>query len=51
MNVIIISKSTFAVTQLSNVTSISFASNTYSITAGGTTTTYNADNYRVSILW
>lgn len=51
MNVIVISKTTFAVTQLSNVASIVFSNNSYNITVGGTTTAYSADNYRVSILW
>ena len=53
MNVIIISKTTFAVIQLSDVDNIAFNSATgiYSITVGGTTTTYSADDYRVSILW
>ena len=51
MNVIIMSRSTFAVTQLANVTSITFSNNSYNITVGGTTTAYSADNYRVTILW
>ena len=51
MKVVIISKTTFTCTTIQNVSSISFASNTYTITAGGTTTTYSADNYNVSILW
>lgn len=50
MKILIIKRDGFGVTQIDNVTSISFANNTYTIVAGSTST-YNADDYRVSILW
>ena len=51
MKILIIRRDGFGVTQLNNVTSISFASNTYTITAGGTTSTYSADDYLISVVW
>lgn len=53
MRVIVINKNTFDVQQIENVSSISFSSNTYTITYGSpsTTATFSGDNYRVSILW
>ena len=51
MRVIIISKTSFNITQLTNVSSISFASGIYSVVAGGNTYTYAAEDYNISILW
>lgn len=51
MKVVVMSKNTFSVTTLTNVSNIAYASGIYSITSGGTTTTYAADDYNVSILW
>lgn len=51
MKVIVISKNTFNTIELANVSNIAFASNTYTITAGGTTSSYNADDYRIAVLW
>lgn len=51
MKVIVIRRDGFGVIQIDNVSSIAFSSNTYTITATGGTTTYSADDYRVSIVW
>ena len=51
MKILVIRRDGFGVTQLSNVSSITFASNIYSITAGGTTSTYSADDYLISVVW
>lgn len=53
MKVIVISKTTFSVTELSGVSSIAYDSgtDTYTITHGGGTGTYSGASYRVSILW
>ena len=50
MNVLVHKKNTFNVTQIVNVTSITFANNTYSITAGGSTSNYSKDDYIVFII-
>ena len=51
MKILIIRRDGFGVTQLTNVSSISYATNTYTVVAGGNTTTYNADDYHISIIW
>ena len=51
MKVIVISKNSFNTLELANVSNIAFSSNTYTITAGGVTTTYSADNYRICVIW
>lgn len=50
MTVLVSQKNTFNVTQLVNVSSITFANDTYSITAGGTTTTYSKASYIIFII-
>ena len=50
MKVIVIKLDGFGVTQINNVSSIAFSDNTYTITAG-TTYTYSADDYKISIIW
>ena len=50
MTVLISQKNSFNVTQLTNVSSISFANDTYSITAGGTTSTYSKTSYIIFII-
>ena len=50
MTVIVSQKNTFNVTQLTNVSSISFANDTYTIIAGGTTRTYSKINYIIFII-
>ena len=51
MRVLIKNKTSFNTIEYDNVTSISFANNTYTIVHGGTTTTYSAANYLVSLLY
>lgn len=51
MRVIIKSKTTFNTIEYDNVTSISYASNTYTIVHGGVTSTYSANDYLVSLLY
>lgn len=51
MKVIVIKIDGFGVIQINNVSSIAFSSNTYTITSSGGTTTYSANDYRVSVLW
>ena len=53
MKVIVISKNTFSVTELSSVSDIAYNSvtDTYTITHGGGTATYSGESYRISILW
>ena len=51
MKVIVISKNNFNTVEIANVTNIAFASNTYTITASGTTYSYSVDNYRIAVLW
>lgn len=51
MKVVVMSKNTFSITTITNVSNIAYASGIYSITSGGTTTTYSADDYNISILW
>lgn len=50
MTVIVSQKNNFNQTQLDNVTSISFANNTYTIVAGGVSRSYNKDNYIIFII-
>lgn len=51
MKVIIKNKTTFNTVEYDNVTSISFANNTYTIVHGGQTSTYSANDYLVSLLY
>lgn len=51
MRVLIKHKTTFNTIEYNNVTSISFASNIYTIVHGGVTTTYSAADYLVSLLY
>ena len=51
MKILVIRRDGFGVTQLSGVTSITFAINIYTVTAGGSSTTYNADDYLISVVW
>lgn len=50
MTVIVSQKNNFNQTQLDNVTSISFADNTYTIVAGGVSRSYNKDDYIIFII-
>lgn len=50
MTVIVSQKNNFNQTQLDNVTSISFANDTYTIVAGGVSRTYSKDNYVIFII-
>ena len=51
MKVVVISKNTFNVIELTGVTNIAYASETFTITHGGGTATYAAADYRISIIW
>jgi hypothetical protein len=51
MRVLIKSKTSFNTIEYDNVSSISFASNTYTIVHGGVSTSYSADDYLVSLLY
>lgn len=51
MRVIIKNKTSFETIEYNNVSSISFASNTYTIVHGGVYTQYSADDYLVSLLY
>lgn len=51
MSVLIISKNDMSVIQLANVSNIAFASGNAAVTASGTTTTYNLNDYNISLLW
>lgn len=51
MRVLIKHKTTFNTIEYDNVTSISFASNTYTIVHGGQTNTFSANDYLVSLLY
>lgn len=53
MKVIVISKTTFTVTEYSDVSNIAYDSSTgtYTITHGGGTATANSSTHKVSILW
>lgn len=51
MNVVIMSKNSFNVTTLTLVSSISYASDTYTIVSNGVTYTYAKADYNICILW
>lgn len=51
MKLIIISKSTFNMIELASVSSIAFGSDTFTVTAAGTTHTYAYADYNVQLLW
>lgn len=52
MTVVIINKSTFDQVQISNVTSIAYNSSTKICTiTAASTSTYDLDDYLISILW
>lgn len=51
MRVLIKNKTSFNTIEYDNVTSISFANNTYTIVHGGQTNTFSASNYLVSLLY
>lgn len=51
MRVIIKNKNTFDTIEYNNVSSISFANNTYTIVHGGQTNTFSAGTYLVSLLY
>lgn len=51
MRVLIKNKTSFNTIEYNNVTSISFANNTYTIVHGGVTSSYSATDYLVSLLY
>lgn len=51
MNIVLISKTDFTVSQYANVSNIAYASNNITITYGGNTVTVSLDDYHISILW
>ena len=51
MRVLIKNKTSFNTIEYNNVTSISFANNTYTIVHGGQTNTFSASDYLVSLLY
>ena len=50
MTVIVSQKNNFTQAQIENVTSISYANNTYTIVAGGVSMSYSKDNYVIFII-
>lgn len=51
MNVIVLHKQSFNTVTLTLVSSISYASDTYTIVANGVTYTYAKADYNICILW
>ena len=51
MTVVVIKLNPFSTVQLNNVSSISYADNTYTVVAGGVTYTYAKADYKINILW
>lgn len=51
MKVVILSKTSFNVIQLSNVSNIAYSAGTVTVTSGGTNYSYSLENYAISILF
>lgn len=51
MRVVIFSKTTLDIIELSSVSSIEFGEETFTVTASGTPYTYAYEDYNVSLLW
>lgn len=51
MRVVLISKTTMAITDLTNVSNIAVSGSNYAITASGTTTNYAMASWYIQILW
>lgn len=51
MQVVVIKLSPFESKTIADVTSISYANNTYTITSGSGSQTFSKDEYKINILW
>lgn len=51
MKLIIISKSTFNMIELTSVSNIAFGADTFTVTASGTAHTYAYADYNIQLLW
>ena len=51
MRVVIFSKSTLNIIELTSVSAITFGEETFTVTANGVSSTYAYEDYNVSLLW
>lgn len=51
MRVVLLNKTTMAVTELTGVTNISAVGNVYTLTVSGGTASYSKDDWYLSVLW
>lgn len=51
MRVVLLNKTTMAVTELTGVTNISAVGNVYTLTVSGGTASYSKDEWYLSVLW